>query len=382
MKDVHGFRVPRSRVVQTHRQMCDDILQAVIPILFGPTANGVAARAQLEADFAAAVQQRFAHGVHSGTIGLFLGLRACGIDTGDEVITVGNSDISTTAAVSHCGAVPVLVDVLESDYTIDPALVEAAVTDRTRAILPVDLYGHPADVKSLREIADQHGLKIIEDAALATGASDYGMPVGAYADATIFSFAAFKPLGCVGNGAMVTTNDETVFSRLRLLAGYGHEVEGLEVAPGHQAHVAEGLNVPIDPLQAALLRVKLPYLEQWSEKRRSIAEKYAEGLSGMPVQLPHLRSESASTFRSYTIRVENQPRVYQTLRAGGIEVVLHYAPPIYEQAVYPDGLRGADSLPVTDRLVREIICLPVTVELDDDDVTAVVEAVRQAVTAN
>jgi dTDP-4-amino-4,6-dideoxygalactose transaminase len=314
--------------------------------------------------------------VHSGTVGLFLALRACGVGPADEVITVGNSDISTTAAISNCGARPVLCDVLETDYTIDPARVEPLITERTVAILPVDLYGHPADVKSLRQIADQHGLKIIEDAALATGACDYGYPVGAFADVTVFSFATFKPLGCVGNGGMLTTNDEQLARRIRLLCGYGHTPDRQADTPGHQMHVAEGYNMPLDPLQAALLTVKLPHLKEWTEKRRAIAMAYAEGLQDSGAILPGFRPESLPTFRSYTIRVKDQQAVYQAMRRAGVEVVLHYVPPIYRQPVYSDKLIGADRLPVTDQLGREIISLPVTVELDEDDIRFVVNTLR------
>jgi len=353
-----------------------EILRALDPILFGPLPQGEKVCRTLEHDFAAAVKQSFACAVHSGTVGLFLALRACGVGRGEEVITVGNSDISTTAAISHCGATPVLCDVLETDYTINPAQVEPLITERTSAILPVDLYGHPADVKSLREIADRHGLNIVEDAALATGARDHGHPVGAFADVTVFSFAPFKPLGCVGNGGMLTTNDEQIARRIRLMCSYGHALDRQANTPGHQAHVAEGYNVPLDPLQAALLTVKLPHLEEWTAKRRAVAMAYAEGLRDLELVLPTFRPESSPTFRSYTIRVKDQQAVYQGLRRAGVEAVLHYVPPVYRQPVYGGKLPGADRLPVTDQVTCEIIGLPVTIELDEDDVEFVIKALH------
>ncbi len=199
-----------------------EIIAALEPILFGDYRQSYAIRAELENAFAAEVGANFAVAVHSGTIGLFLALRACDIGPGDEVITVANSDISTTGAISQCGAAPILCDVLEDDYTIDPALVEALISPKTRAILPVDLHGHPANVKTLRPLADRHGLRIVEDAALATGAQDYGLPLGAFADVAMFSFAPFKPLGSAGNGAMVVTDDDAIHDKLRLLSSYGH----------------------------------------------------------------------------------------------------------------------------------------------------------------
>ncbi len=376
MEQTAGFRVPRSRVYETHRTLRQEIWESMEPVLFGGPAAGERARTRLEETFALMMGQKFACAVHSGTVGLFLALKACGVGPGDEVITVGNSDISTTAAISHCGAVPVLCDVLETDYTLDPEQVESLVSERTKAILPVDLYGHPAHVRRLREIADRHGLLIVEDAALATGAQDYGQPVGAFADAAVFSFAPFKPLGCTGNGGMVTTNDPEIAQRLRLLCGYGHIPEVQAPEPGHQRHLAEGYNVPLDPLQAALLSVKIQYLPEWTARRRAVAAAYAEGLKDLDVVLPVFRPESAPTFRSYTVRVKNQAEVYQGRRRAGVEAVLHYVPPVYRQPVYPRGLPGSERLPVTERLAREIVCLPVSPELTPEDVAYAIEVLR------
>ena len=386
------FRIPRSRVNETHRQMRDEIIAALEPILFGDSrrsdgsvsARPYEIRAELETAFAAEIggsgsvyaPPRHAVAVHSGTIGLFLALRSCDIGPGDEVITVANSDISTTGAISQCGATPVLCDVLESDYTIDPALVEALITPRTRAILPVDLHGHPANVKALRPIADQHGLKIVEDAALATGAQDHGLSVGHFADVTMFSFAPFKPLGSAGNGAMVVTDDDAIHSKLRLLASYGHNRAG-DVPAGYQDYIAEGYNVPLDGLQAALVLLKLPYLREWTEKRRAIAKALDRGLADTAARAPRFRPESAPTFRSYAIRVNCQAALHRALRAASIEAVIHYAPPIHQYTVYADGLPGADNLPVTDKLARQYVNLPVTPELTADEVNYMIDTTKE-----
>ncbi|MEM6430944.1 MAG: DegT/DnrJ/EryC1/StrS family aminotransferase [Deinococcota bacterium] len=370
------FRIPRSRVHETHQALRGEILAALEPLLFGPVSGeGADVRCRLETQFGEAVGQRYASAVHSGTIAIFIALRACGVGPGDEVITVANSDISTTGAISCCGAVPVLCDILETDYTMNPELVEPLISERTVALLPVDLHGHPADVKRLRDIADKHNLKIIEDAALATGACDYGQPVSAFADACVFSFAPLKPIGCVGSGGIVTTNDEAIAERLRYLAGYGHSPEK-HPTPGYQNYVAEGYHVPLDPLQAALVSIKLPYLSKWTEKRRSIVKTYTEGLTGSSAILPSFREVSQPTFRSYTIRVPDQQRIYQALREAGIEVVLHYAPPIYDYNVYKNRMLDAEALPVTNQIAKELLSLPVTVELSDDDVEYVLETLR------
>ena len=379
------FRVPRSRAAQTHQALRDEIMAALEPILFDDYRSSYKIRAEFEAAFASEMTQRHAIAAHSGTIALLLALRACGVGPGDEVITVGNSDISTTGAISQCDAVPVFCDVTRSDYTIDVDQVENLITGATRAILPVDLHGHPADVKALRPLADQYGLKIVEDAALASGAFDHGAPVGAFADVAMFSFAPFKPLGSAGNGAVLVTNDDSLADALRLLVSYGHvptpierrNVAGGALPPGYQNYVAEGYNVPLDGLQAALLLVKLPYLGQWTRQRRAIVSRLEAGLADTSAWLPRFRAQSGPTFRSYAIAVDRQQALYQGLRAAGVEAVIHYAPPIYDYSVYAGMFPNCDSLSVTERLGKEIVNLPVTPELTSDDVDYMIEVTRK-----
>lgn len=369
------FRVPRSRASQTHRALRDEIFAALEPILFDAYQHSYPLRAQLEDAFALEMQQRYAVAAHSGTVALVIALRAIGIGPGAEVITVGNSDISTTGAISLCGATPVLCDVLESDYTMAIETVEAQITERTRALLPVDLHGHPADVKALRALADRYQLKIVEDAALASGATDHGLPAGAFADIAMFSFAPFKPLGSAGNGAMLVTSDETIHAQLRLLVGYGYSPEPV-MPPAWQNYVAEGFNVPLDGLQAALLLVKLPHLKQWTARRRAIAAALEAGLADTPVITPRFRQESAPTFRSYAIRSRRQLELHAGLRQAGIEAVIHYAPPVYRYAVYAHAFPNRDQLPITDMLAKQVVNLPVTPELNDDEVDYMIETTR------
>ena len=370
------FRVPRSRGIETHQSLRGDIMAALESILFDSYQNAYAIREELEKSFAAEVQQDLAVAVHSGTVALFLALRAAGIGAGDEVITVGNSDISTTGAVSQCGATPVLCDVLPGDYTINPALVERLITKKTRAILPVDLHGHPANVKQLRPLADRYDLKIVEDAALAAGAYDNDRPAGAFADVTMFSFSAFKPLGGASNGAMLVTSDEEIHQRLRLLVGYGHDPIRANVKTGWQNYIEEGYNVPLDGLEAALLLVKLPYLKEWTRQRRAIAAALQAGLADTSARTPSFRAESAPTFRSYAICVDRQLEIYQQLRDAGIEASISYAPPIYQYAVYEGKFPKASQLKVTDRLASQVINLPVTPELTDEDTDYMLEILQ------
>jgi dTDP-3-amino-3,4,6-trideoxy-alpha-D-glucose transaminase len=246
--------------------------------------------------------------------------------------------------------------------------------------LPVDLYGHPADVEALREIAAPAGLRIIEDAALAAGARDHGQPVGAFADVTVFSFSPYKPLGTVGSGGAVATDDSSIASAVRTLRGYGASADVPPPLPGHQAHVAEGYHLPLDGLQAAVLSVKLPALDEWTRKRRAVASAYAEGLRDLPVVRPLFRAESEPTFRQYTVCVPERDEVYRRLRRAMVEVVLHYVPPVYRQPVYAGrALPGADRLPVTDRLASSLICLPVFPEISRADIDYVIETMKDAV---
>jgi dTDP-4-amino-4,6-dideoxygalactose transaminase len=380
---VTTMQVPRSRAHLFHAAIREALLTALEPILFEPHQLDNAALRPLEEQFARwvggpAFGHPFAYAVNSGTAGLFLALRACRIGPGQEVITVGNSDISTTAAISHCGAIPVLCDVSATDHTMDVDQVEALITPRTAALLPVDMYGHPADVKRLRTIADRHGLKIIEDATLATGACDYGQPVGAFSDVAVFSFGAHKPLGSTGNGGIAVTKDPEIAQRLRLLRSYGRALDSLPGQSMFGNHAEEGYNLPMDLLQAAIVSVKLPYIPEWTARRRAIAQQYAAGLCDPRIQHPVFRSGSEPTFYSYVVRVPNRDALYHTLRGQGIEVALHYVPPVHCQLVYRDHPLAQSSLPVTDRLAGELLGLPIDPALEDAEVGYIIHALMHA----
>ena len=336
------------------------------------------AGAQLEQEFVQHIGHKYATGVHSATMGMLIGLRACGVGDGDEVITVGNSDISTTAAIHNVGARSILCDIKLDDYTIDPDKVEDLITDRTTAILPVDMYGHPSDVKALRVIADKHNLAIVQDAALALGAKDHGLEIGSFADVAVFSFAPLKPMGSLGNGGMIATSSPEIHRLIHLLTGYGHSgvFEGLEL--GHQDHIDEGYNVPIDPFQASLVSAKLPRLSEWTARRREIVGMYVDKLSGPGLHIPTFRPSSEPTFRCFTVCVKDQGRILNILRENGVEAVLHYVPPVYKQSVYKDTMLADFELPVTDQVTDSLLCLPVSPELFDDQVLDVIQIVNDA----
>jgi dTDP-4-amino-4,6-dideoxygalactose transaminase len=286
---------------------------------------------------------------------------ACGVKPGDEVITVANSDIATSAAISHCGATPVLCDVMASDYTIDVGLVEPLITERTSGLLPVDLYGHPADVRRLREIALSYDLFIVEDAAIATGATDYGKPVGSFADMAVFSCSTHKPFGGIGNGGLVVTEQRELWESVELLKGYGLPGAASRSPPVKYDHVAEGYNLTMHPINAAVLSVKLQYLKRRSKKRSVVGRWYEERLAHFAgIGLPSFRAESDPVFRTYSVRVRCRDQVYRILQGSGVEAALHYVPPIHLRPVYQGvKLRGSDRLQVTERLGEEMLCLPV-----------------------
>lgn len=362
-----AWKVPRARLTETHTALGAELRGVVEQLLFGDPAAGYAMRSRVEQELIPVIGLPHVVAVHSGTIALFIALRASGIGVGDEVITVGNADISTTAAITQVGAIPVVCDVLPTDYTIDVSRIEALLTPHTRALLPVDIYGHPANVAALRTIADRHGLPIIEDAALALGAWDHDRPVGSFADVTVFSFAPYKPLGSLGNGAVVACHSAALARQLRLLVGYGHEPRSEGRVELGQHYVAEGYNVPLDPFQAAIVATKLPRFARWTQLRRQIAEQYARTLGDF-VGVPLFRPESAPTFRCYAVQVSNPSFVCQRLRERGVEAVRHYTPPIAQHPIYPHGLRGDKATPVTDHLAGALVCLPVAPDLTETDI--------------
>ena len=372
------FRVPRDRAPRVHCRLQRQLMEAISPVLFEDPWDAWRIVADFETQFGQEMGYRHVSAVQSGSAGLRLGLLACGVKPGDEVITVANSDIATSAAISQCGATPVLCDVLASDYTVDTDQVEALITPRTVGLLPVDLYGHPADVRCLRQIADRHDLFIVEDAALATGARDYGVPVGAFADLSVFSCSTHKPFAGIGNGGLVVTDDRELWERIDVLKGYGRPAGTSGTKPVRYDHVVEGYNLTMTPIAAAVLLVKLPYLQAWSDRRREVGGWYRERLEGLDdVVLPSFRPESSPIFRTFTVQIRERNRVFDTMRENGVEAALHYVPPIHLQSVYAErDLPGSENLPVTEELGQSLLCLPVHPEIEEREVDYVCDLLR------
>jgi dTDP-4-amino-4,6-dideoxygalactose transaminase len=319
-----------------------------------------------EREFAAHHQADHGVGTSSGTSALHLALLAAGVGPGDEVITVPHTFVATVAAIGYTGATPVLVDVREDSFTMDPALVEAAITPRTRAIVPVHLYGQPADMGPILEIASARGLRVIEDACQAHGAEYGGRPVGALGDLGCFSFYPGKNLGAYGEGGAVVTNDPDLAQTVRTLRHWGQT--------RRYVHDLKGFNYRLEELQAAILRVKLRHLEAWTEARRGHARHYDRLLRGVvptPAEMPYARH----VYHVYAIRTPSRERLERALAAEGIHTGVHYPVPVHMQPAWADLGYEAGSLPVSEAAAREVLSLPMYPELPEHEVERVAELV-------
>ena len=379
-------RVVSSDIVVTHDLVAqyESIRAEVDQAVAGVLASGEFERGEelwrFEEEFASSCGCTHGIGVGSGHASLFIALKALGIGPGDEVITVANTDISTCSAIGHCGARPVFADIDEATFNIDPEAVEAAITSRTAAIVAVHLYGLPADLERLLPIAERHGLALVEDAALAYSATCSGQPVGGVGTVGCFSFAPHKILGAYGDGGMITTSDDELARRARLLGGYGEPWRESMAGPdGRLTILAEGYHTHLDLLQAAVLRVKLRFVQDWVARRRSHAAHYDELLAEAEVVTPSVPPERTHVYRNYVVRVARRDAVRAQLAQAGIETALLYVPPLHLQPVYGELGYGVGSLPVTERIAEELLCLPVYPELTSGDVERAATELRAAV---
>ena len=332
--------------------------------------------AAFEREFAAYLGAQAAVGVASGTDALHLALRACGVGAGDEVITVAHTAVATIVAIEQCGATPVLVDVDERSYTLAPDALAGALTPRTKAIVPVHLYGQPADMAALLAFARAHHLLVIEDCAQAHGAAylldGQWRKVGTLGAAAAFSFYPTKNLGAVGDAGCVVTTRADVAEQARSLREYGWR----------ERYVSSqrGVNSRLDELQAAILRVKLRRLEEGNEACRALAALYDRALAGLPATLPVQTPERRHVFHQYVIRVPERDRVRAALAAAGIGTGIHYPVPVHLQAAYR-ALGAGARLPVTEKICGEIISLPMYPQLTASAAETVARQVRLALTS-
>jgi dTDP-4-amino-4,6-dideoxygalactose transaminase len=320
-----------------------------------------------EAAFAAYNGALHAVGVANGTDAVELALRALEIGEGDEVITVAHTAVATVCAVERAGAKPVLVDIDEATYTMDPAAAAAAITPRTRALLPVHLYGHSADMTALSDLAARHGLALVEDCAQAHGARWQGRRAGTLGRIAAFSFYPTKNLGAYGDAGAIVTDDPLLAERVRSLRNYGQS--------RRYHHLELGLNSRLDELQAALLRVKLAHLDEHNAIRRRLARAYSDGLEG--VITPASRHEAEHVFHLYVVRHPRRDALMEALSERGIQTLIHYPVPVHLQPAYRHLGLSEGALPVTERIAGEILSLPLYVGLDELDVKMVADAVGE-----
>ena len=315
-----------------------------------------------EAEWAAYCEAEQAIGVANGLDALHLALLAMGVGPGDEVIVPSNTYIATWLAVSQCGAKPVPV---EATYNIDPARIEAAITPRTKVILPVHLYGQPADLDPILALARKYGLCVLEDAAQAHGARYKGRRIGAHSDAVAWSFYPGKNLGALGDGGAVTTNDPEIADRIRVLRNYGSRVK--------YVNEVKGSNSRLDPVQAAVLRVKLRVLDEWNARRRGIAQRFLEGLAGSGLVLPQVPEWAEPVWHLFVVRHPERDELVKRLNEAGVGTLIHYPVPPHLQAAYAEMGFGVGAFPVVEKMAGEVVSLPMGGQLAPECVGVICE---------
>jgi dTDP-4-amino-4,6-dideoxygalactose transaminase len=322
---------------------------------------------RFEEEFAAYCGVQYAIGVDSGTSALELALRALDVGPDDEVITAANTFIATVLAIWATGARPVLADVDPETYNISLTGIEQAITSRTRAILPVHLYGQPADMDPIVELAQQHGLAVVEDACQAHGARYKGRAAGSLGDAAAFSFYPAKNLGCYGDGGIVVTNSSQIAESVRMFRDYGQREK--------YVHLLKGYNHRLDTLQAAVLRVKLPHLDEWNAARRSHARQYDQLLAGNGLILPSVADYAEHVYHLYVVRTEKRDALRAHLQAQGISTGIHYPVPVHMQEAFKDlGYRAGD-FPVTEECAAQVLSMPMYAELEPVQVSEIAESI-------
>lgn len=363
------MRVPFLDLRATYTELKHEIDDAVLGVLgSGRYILGQEVEA-FEAEFAAYCGAAHTIGMGNGLDALRLGLLGLGVGAGDEVIVPANTYIATWLAVSQCGATPVPVEPTEDTYNIDPTLIAAAITPRTKVILPVHLYGQPADLDPIFAVARKHGIRVLEDAAQAHGACYKGRRIGSHGDAVAWSFYPGKNLGAFGDAGAVTTNDPVLADTLRMLRNYGSRSK--------YYNEIQGYNTRLDPLQAAILRVKLRYLDDWNTRRRTVAAAYTNALSGVGITLPYVPTWVQPAWHLFVIRHAQRNRLQEVLTVAEVETLVHYPVPPHHQAAYRGEAFSSDAFPITSKIASQALSLPIGPHLSADDVTRVIQNVAK-----
>ncbi len=326
-----------------------------------------------ENEFAAYCGTGYAAGVASGTDALVLALRACGIGQGDEVITTPHTAVATVAAIELAGATPVLADIEPDTFLIDPSEIERVISSRTRAIIPVHLFGQPVDLQPILDLSQRHNLRVIEDCAQGHGALYRGKRVGSWGSIGCFSFYPTKNLGAIGDGGMIVTDDGELSARVQMLREYGWKRRFISETAG--------TNSRLDELQAAILRVKLRHLDSDNEKRRAIAAQYTAALSGH-VTVPVSKEDRTGVFHLYVLRTDDRASLQQHLEAHGIGTAVHYPAPVHLQPAYRGRLGDKGSFPVAEQAAEQVLSLPLYPELEAPQIERVIDVVLRHCTVS
>ena len=366
------MRIPLVDLQAQYRSIKQEIMAAIEDVLedmqlfLGPHSQA------FENEFAQYCGCEYGVGVSTGTDALALALRACDIGNGDEVITVANTFIATVEAIALVGATPVFVDIEPDTYTMDWRQLEQVLTPRTRAIVPVHLYGHPVDMQPVLDFARLHSLRVIEDASQAHGAVYRGERAGSMGDIGCFSFYFSKNLGAYGEAGMCVTNDVRLAETLRKLRDHGSLIR--------YHHEVLGVNARMDEIQAAILRVKLRYLEQWNAARQAHANFYTEQLRGIVKAVPVVQPGSTHVYYLYVVQVGERERFRKYLEQEGVATGMHYPTPIHLQPACAHYQFARGMLPVTEVVAERIVSLPVYPELTTEQMQTVVNAVKRSMT--
>jgi len=367
--DIGGAAVPFLDLPQQHQALAEEILAAWSLLLNNAAFIGGPAVETFEQSLAQYVTTDHAVGVANGTDAIMLALLALGIEEGDEVITAANTFFATVEAITHAGGVPVLVDVDPLTATVDPGAIEAAITSRTRFIVPVHLYGQPADMEPIMEIASRHGLFVVEDNAQAIGARYQGQRTGSIGHAGAISFYPGKNLGATGDAGAVTTNDPEVAQRVRMFADHGSRRK--------YDHIAIGYNSRLDALHAAALNIKLRHLDSWNARRRHVADRYATLLEDSSIRHPMTGTNRTHVFHLYVVRVDARDDVQTRLAQKGIPTGLHYPVPIHLTKPFAHLGSGRGSFPVSEDWASRGLSLPMFPEMTEDQIQAVASAMAE-----
>ncbi len=367
--------IPFLNLKAQHQALKSEILAAVSEVLDSTAFAGGPYVAKFEEEFAAYCHAKYSVAVGNGTDALWFALLALGIGPGDEVITVPNTFIATAEAITYCGAKPVFVDVDEETYTMDPRLIEQAITPRTKAIIPVHLYGQMADMDPIMEIARKHRLFVIEDACQAHGADYKGRRAGSIGDVGCFSFYPGKNLGACGEGGASVTNNLELKNKMAMFRDHGQAKK--------YYHSVVGWNGRMDGIQGAILSIKLKHLDAWTDARRSHAAAYTAAFKNVHgVLSPKEAAQRKHVYHLYVLRVRNRDRILKQLADKGVNCAIHYPVPLHLQEAYASLSIPRGSLPVSERCAEEIISLPMFPELTAGDIQTVVNSVAALVQEN